>query len=416
MKYKLVFLISILLIGLFGSRVEAQNRRVYPFVELSDSAQVSILTSAPWPKEIYAVFGHSAMRVYDPVQNIDYVFNYGVFDFNSSNFIYRFMAGETDYMVAAIDYASYLEEYKSRSIDVFEQQINLTQEEKQTIWDYLLDNIRPENRVYRYNIFYNNCTTKLTDILEHTIDGNIIYPVDNTPQSFRNLVHECIVEQPWIQFGIDLVIGSKADKMITEKEKMFLPIYQMRTLDGATISLTDSVGQLQTKMLVIKKEQVLKNNRLDNEQAKSISFFYTPLFVTILICLSAILISLVGYKRRIAICSIYDFILFSITGTAGCVIFFMMFFSVHPCTGSNWNIVWLNPLQLLAALLFFVKPLRKYVYYYHFINFAVLILFLLVWYLIPQQLEVAFAPLIIAIALRSGAYVREYLKLKKSAV
>ena len=375
--------------------------------ELSDSAQVSILTSAPWPQQVYAVFGHSAMRVNDPVQNIDWVFNYGIFDFNKPNFLYRFMAGETDYMVAAIDYKNYVREYQTRGINVFEQVINLTHSEKNKIWLFLANNSLPENRVYRYNIFYNNCTTKLTDILEDNIDGRITYPIDNKKQTFRDLVHECVDQQPWLRFGIDLIIGSGADKTITEREKMFLPAYQMNTFDYTTIDRSgESIPLVLHKATIIaakNRDEIKQNNKI----------FFSPLFVGLLLFTIAIICSLLDYKNRHSIGKIFDTLLFLVAGIGGCIIFFMMFFSVHPCTSNNWNLVWLNPLEFIFAFLFFVKPLAKYVYYYHFINFVVLILFLLAWCLIPQNTELAFIPYILAIALRSAMFVYQQNKIKK---
>lgn len=374
------------------------------FQQLSDSSEISILTSAPWAEEPYAVFGHSAMRVKDQSNGIDYVFNYGVFDFQSSNFIYRFAAGETDYMVAVIDYQSYLIEYQLRGVNVYEQIINLTPDEKQKIWNFLLNNIQVENRIYRYNIFYNNCTTKLVSILETNMDNSINYDFDNNPKTFRNLIHECVYKQPWLMFGIDLVIGSQADKIITSKEKMFLPMYQKNALEHATIQ--QKVG---VKPLVISTDIVTSASDRSSD-TETHSYFTTPLVIGIILLMITIIISLYGRHKRKVICTLYDSLLFIVAGIGGCIIFFLMCFSEHPCTGYNWNIVWLNPLELIVAFLFFVKPLQKYIYYYHFINFVALIVFLLAWYLIPQQLEIAFIPFILSIAMRSGMNVWQYKK------
>lgn len=405
-------LILILIIIACSHTARSQIYRPVNVATLSDSAQISILTSAPWNKEVYAVFGHSAIRIKDVGQNqeyIDIVYNYGIFDFKKPNFAYRFMAGETDYLVAGIYYDYYITEYEERGENVYEQVLNLNKDEKQKIWAYLINNAQPQNRVYRYNIFFNNCTTKLIDILEQSIDSKIVFPTDTNPKTFRELVHEHVNKQPWTQFGIDLIIGSKADRKTTIREKMFLPVYAMNILDKSYIQLQDGTQ----KPLVLSNTIIVKENPENNISQNN--FFKSPLFAGIIILILASLASFYSYKQRRIIVTIFDFLLFLSAGIAGCIIFFMITISVHPCTSPNWNIVWLNPLLLVAAFLFFVKSHLKCIYYYHFINFAVLILFLLAWCLIPQQLEIAFIPFILAICLRSGMTVLRQKKLKQIA-
>ncbi len=403
---KIFILVSILIGFVFSTNANARDYLLPPV--LSDSARVSILTSAPWPEQIYAVFGHSAMRISDPKIGVDYVFNYGIFDFDSPNFIYRFTAGETDYIVDFVEYNYYIPQYQMRGVDVYEQVINLKNNEVQKIWSFLINNVKPENRVYRYNIFFNNCTTRLTDILENNIDGKIIYPSEsdskNTKYTFRSLVHEHVNKQPWLQFGIDLIIGNGADSTIAVKQRMFLPIYQKNTFDKSYILNKDG-----SKIpLVLEESTIHPIVEPDNEASST----PTPLAIGLIVLFIAVAISLYGRKKERFIGKAFDTLLFVLAGAGGVIIFFMMYFSVHPCTNPNWNLVWLNPAALIAGCLFFVKAVRKYVYYYHFINFALLLIFLLAWCLIPQQLEIAFIPFILSIALRSGMYVWHYRTIK----
>ncbi|MFR9166866.1 MAG: DUF4105 domain-containing protein [Dysgonomonas sp.] len=217
---RLYFVLLLLLVSIAGKSQ----------IVLSDSAKVSLLTSSSWDQEIYALFGHTAVRVNDPLNNIDYVFNYGVFDFNTPNFIFRFVKGETDYMLAATDFRYYLAEYRMREVEVTEQIFNLSQKEKQHIWDALCINAMPQNRVYRYNFFFDNCATRPRDLIENNIEGTVQYTLTNKNQTFRDLVHECVNKKPWVEFGIDLVIGSGADRLATDREKMFLPEYLKKCL------------------------------------------------------------------------------------------------------------------------------------------------------------------------------------------
>ncbi len=380
------------------------QRDYYSQIVLSDSAQISLLTNTPWDGVVYALFGHTAIRVNDPVRNIDTVFNYGIFNMSKDNFIFLFVKGETDYMVAAVEYRYYLEEYKERGVGVIEQVYNLTQKEKQDIFDALVINSLPENRVYRYNYFYDNCSTRPRDIIEKYVNGKIEYKPTDKQQTYRDLVHECVDIQPWTQFGIDLVIGADADKTITDRQKDFLPLYLMNANKGAIIKSdsTDRKLTLSTSY-ILQPIPLVKDNTISPLAVGII-------LLTLTICLSA----WTYWKKHYSLSKIFDTLLFLVAGIAGCIIFFLMFFSEHPCTNPNWNIIWLNPLQLITALIFFLKPLSKCLSYYHFINFVALLLFLLAWCLIPQQLEIAFIPYILSLCIRSGMNILQR-KIKKKA-
>lgn len=369
-------------------------------IHLSDSAKISLLTSSPWDKEVYAIFGHTAIRVQDPINQFDVVFNYGLFSFDSPNFMLRFIKGETDYMVGAENFDRYIDEYKSRGVGVTQQTLNITQKEKQNIFDALVINSLPKNRVYRYNYFYDNCSTRPRDIIENNIEGTIHYNPTNDKQTYRDLVHECVWSQPWVRFGIDLVIGADADKEITDRQKDFLPLYLMGAYTQATIKNVDGTN----RPLLSGQDDIFSSPKND-----TFILIDPPLAIGCLLLVFTVIISILSYKKNyILIGKIFDTLLFAIAGIAGSIIFFLMYFSVHPCTNPNWNIVWLNPLQILFAFFFLIKFFSKYVYYYHFINFAVLILLLLAWFLIPQYLELAFIPYILTLCVRSGTNVLQY--------
>ena len=136
----------------------------------NDSTRLSLLTCAPG-EEIYSLFGHTAIRYENPSQGIDIVFNYGLFSFNTPNFIFRFSLGETDYQLGATDYERFAAEYAFFGRSVWQQTLNLTDEEKTELIRLLQENYRPENRVYRYNFFYDNCATRPRDKIEESIAG-----------------------------------------------------------------------------------------------------------------------------------------------------------------------------------------------------------------------------------------------------
>ena len=374
---------------------------------MSDSAQISLLTNTPWDKEVYALFGHTAIRINDPANELDVVFNYGIFDFDSPNFMYRFVKGETDYMVAGYPFTQYLWGYKNRGIGITEQILNLTNNEKQKIFDALVTNALPENRVYRYNYFYDNCSTRPRDIILKNLEGQINHKnVDSKRfETYRYYVHRCVSSHPWVMFGIDLVIGADADKVITDSQKDFLPANLFHSFSKIEVKNKSADGYYD---LVYNEIEILKPQR---EEADSLPSIFTPLFVGCIVLLISIMISILQIKKEYKVLpKIFDFILFFVAGIAGCIIFFLMYFSLHPCTNPNWNLVWLNPVQIIASILFLIKSTSKYVYYYHFINFAVLIVFMLAWFLIPQYLEIAFIPYILALCIRSGVNFVKYRK------
>jgi len=370
-------------------------------VQLSDSAQVSLLTNTPWNGAVYALFGHTAIRINDPVKHIDEVFNYGLFDFNSPNFEYRFARGETDYSVGSVPFNRYLSEYQSKGIGITEQILNLSRNEKQNLLNALVTNCLAQNRVYRYNYFYDNCTTRARDIIEKNTNGTVIYLSDGNLYSYRDLVHQCVDSEPWVRFGIDLVIGADADKPIDERQEHFLPAYLMNAFSKANIQNNDGSSR---KLILFEKEILKPTDRFNARKPLD-----APLIIGFIILIISIIISYLSYgKKKRTAGKIYDFLLFLLAGIAGSIIFFLMVFSVHPCTNPNWNLVWLNPVQLIFAFLFLIKFFSKGVYYYHFINFALLIVFLLAWFLIPQYLELAFLPYILSLIVRSGTNVFEY--------
>ena len=187
-----------------------------------DSVRVSLLTCAPGT-EIYELFGHTAIRYENPAEGKDLVFNYGIFSFNTPNFVLRFVKGETDYRLGVVPYSYFEGEYAVRGSSVYQQTLNLTDEEKQKIWDLLEENYRPGNRIYRYNYFYDNCTTRARDKIEDCIDGKVVYPQAEEGVTFRDIVHRCTKGNEWDELGIDLCLGSEADVPIDGRKQMFAP-------------------------------------------------------------------------------------------------------------------------------------------------------------------------------------------------
>ncbi|MDD4515456.1 DUF4105 domain-containing protein [Massilibacteroides sp.] len=386
-KYVLFFL---LLAFIFPLHAEQMKR-------LNEEAEISVLISGPSHDAVFTLYGHAAMRINDPGNKLDVIFNYGIFDDSKSNFIYNFAKGETDYKLGVTDFLNYLIEYQMRGSSVTELVLNLTTEEKNRIWNALLINYQPENRGYRYNFFFDNCATRMAILVEQHIDGQVIYNSANQNEdTFRDLINYCTREHKWQTFGCDLALGSPTDRIATLHEKMFLPQYLEEAFITAKIRSTDGT----TKPLVKKTISLAKFDPEINNYPKE---WISPLLCSILLLLTISIITWLGWRKK-KYSKWLDFMLFTVAGIAGCILFFLSFISVHPAVFPNWSLLWLHPFHLVGALLIIVKRFTKAAYYYHFINFVALTLLLPGWFIIPQHLNIAFIPLILTLLIRS-AYV-----------
>ena len=366
-------------------------------IQLSDSAKISLMTASPWPGAIYSVYGHTVLTVTDDSTGVNAAFNYGYFDTSQPGFMYHFIRGETDYVLGVISFDDFLLENQMRGVEVITQELNLSKEQKQQLWKDLYINALPENQRYRYNFFFDNCATRPRDMVERVIKRPVIYPATNSNKTFRNLIHECVGEFSWMEFGIDLVIGSDADDFITDREKMFLPNYLMYAFTDAKIQINDTISP----SLVKSTEILLEASNQGDERREWI--LLKPFSIAFVLLILTIVLSFFQarfHHNKTAL--IYDTILFSVAGFAGLIIAFLVFFSEHPATSNNWNLIWLHPFHLIIAVLFWFNSFKKVVYWYHFINFAVLSLFLIGWYFIPQQLPLAIIPFAMSLWLRSG--------------
>ncbi|HBL33111.1 MAG TPA: hypothetical protein DDZ96_04735 [Porphyromonadaceae bacterium] len=370
-------------------------------VQLSDAAKISLLTTSPWSGAIYSVYGHTAMQVEDDSTGVDAVFNYGYFDQSQPHFMYHFVRGETDYVLGVVPFDQFLPEYKQKGVEVIKQELNLTPQEKQSLWEGLYINSLPENRGYRYNYFFDNCSTRPRDMIEKYLNGTVRYPAAAKEQTFRDLLHECLHYYPWMEFGVDLLIGSDADKVADVRQKMFLPKYLMEPLRQASVVRNDTLP------LPLVKNEITLLSAVNPTNADSGKNIFHPLGIAFVLLFLTIIISLVQWMpvKSAGLIKIYDTLLFGVFGIGGLIIFFLLFFSVHPATSPNWNFVWLNIFALIAAVLLWINSMRNVVYVYHFINFAVLTFFLILWWLIPQQLPVATIPFSMCLWMRSGANV-----------
>lgn len=361
----------------------------------SDSVRISLLTCSPGT-EIYALFGHTAIRYEDPSRNMDIVFNYGMFSFNTPNFIWRFVKGETDYQLGIAEFLYFEMEYAMRGSAVYQQVLNLLPEEKEKLGRILEENYRKENRVYRYNFFFDNCTTRARDRIEDCLAGKIRYREDNRELTFRDIVHQYTAGHEWAEFGIDLCLGGEADEVADYRHKMFAPFYLMEAVDSAKV-VTDSLPE---RVFVAATTTIVEASSDKQELA---NFWLTPLQAGWFLFLFTLSVSLYGVWKNRMFWGL-DLLLFGVAGLAGCVIAFLVFISVHPAVRPNYLLFFLNPLHLLYLPFMIYFTVKRKKDWYHWINFIVLTLFILLFSVIPQSFNPAVLPLALCLLIRSASH------------
>ena len=404
------FLLFLLLLFSFSS-VKSQNY---------DSFRVSLLTESPRPTAVWTIFGHTALRLYDPDRDIDAVLNWGTFDMEQPNFIWRFVEGKTDYFLGAAPFEYYIMHCNYNGVKSTEQVLNIPDSEKEALLEFLQTNLLPENINYRYNFIFDNCTTRPRDIIERFCGGTMIYPKQTQPVTLRQLIHQYTRYYPWLELGIDCVIGSGADSLVSFRYELFLPEKLMDALERSAVKLADGSEQ----PVVLSSSLLFQSP--DYQLPTVNHFIWNNTFVTgfVIFILYLFLVIAVYFKKQRPQLPL-DFLLFTtgvgvpkillilfrllpfallffVAGAGGCIVAMLNFFSLHPCVQSNWNILWLHPLHFIAFAGFFFRKSYQWIRWYHTVNFVLLSCFLLGWHWIPQELNKTFIPLILCLWVVSG--------------
>ena len=313
--------------------------------------QISVLTCSPGD-EVYALYGHTALRCRDVSTGRDEVFNYGLFDFNTPNFTWRFVIGETDYMVGHVYYRDFVPEYELRGSGIVEQVLNLTEEEAEALYGLLLENVKPENRVYRYRYIDNNCTTKARDKILEALSGSGAVVYKGSPAkltTYRDAMNIPIETSPWYVFGMNLLLGADVDEEPSREAMQFLPENFMNDLAGAYIVAPDGTERKlvsQTNILLKEKEKTAERNN------------FTPFNVSLLLLLGTFIIMLCELRKRKTYWGV-DLVLMSLQGLPGLLLLFMALFSQHPAVDCNWLVLLLNPLALVLMPMM-ISRIRKH--------------------------------------------------------
>jgi len=359
--------------------------------QVSESTEFSLLTVAHGT-DAYNIFGHTGLRISDRSRGLDEVYNYGTFDIDTDNFEIQFLRGRLKYRIAKQSYKSFLQVYYHEGRAVNEQRLNLDNASRQKLYSFIINNYKPENRYYLYDFFFDNCATRVRDIFETEFTNSQYVGLTDLNITYRQLLDEYLQGLDWTDFGIDLIIGSVADAQADHRGAMFLPTYLHDFADK--ITYTNEAGQ--TTQLVSSDEIVLP---LDISQHQSyvvspLIFFSFLAFLELLLFLFRKKIN--GESRMI---KFYDILCYIAMSIVSLVVMIMWFGTDHDACAQNYNLLWANPLFiLLTGALLLNNNNNKLL----FLCSTFLVITLLLWTIIPQQIHVAILPIIILIILKNA--------------
>ncbi len=300
---------------------------------LSEKATVSVFTCGKGG-ELYTVFGHTAIRIKDAVNNLDVVYNYGAFDFRTENFYLKFVKGDLQYFINASSYEDFVYEYQQENREVIEQFLDLPLLKKQELFDKLNASLYSEERNYTYKFIDRNCTTMVVDKINETVGSKLIKKVDDTTISYRKVLYPYFENHFWNKLGINIIFGAKTDK---KAENLFLPVELLHSLDQASNN---------GKPLVYLKQTIVKGI----EPTENFSFINSIYFVTVLLLLIAI-------TNNKSVFTIYLIFL----GVLGLFFSLVGFYSFHKELLWNYNVMLFNPLYLILPFLRNTKIIKNIV-------------------------------------------------------
>lgn len=376
------FLLFIILTGTCNLTLKAQD---------SSRLRISLLTCTPG-EELYSIFGHSAIRVIDSNSVADIVYNYGTFNFDDEGFYLKFIRGKLMYYISAAYFSDFKFEYQSSNRGITEQVLNLSGEEKINIRHALHENLKEENKYYKYDFFLDNCTTRLRDLIVNSKSPKpILPPVMPINTTFREAIHEYLNKggQPWSKLGIDILLGAPTDGIMTTAQQQFLPDNLMKSLDS-----TSNVS------IVMHRSNLYELSTETNKRS-----FFTPfIFFTLLLVLYG-MICIAGNKRFSTLISSLDGLLFFSTGLLGIILIFMWIGTDHSMTKNNYNLLWALPSHFIFS--FFINSRKNWIKKYFLFTAISLVLVMIAWLFLPQQMNNALIPFVLLLMYRS---VSQYLK------
>ena len=362
------------------------------FVPLSETSEISILTIGPGA-ELYDKFGHSAFRIEDPETGQDVVFNYGVYDFETPNFYTKFAQGKLLYQLGVSYYQPFYDSYVAQNRWVKQQTLNLTLSEKRAVSDFLWNNARPENKKYKYDFFFDNCATKIRDVIQEILGSKLEFKENHIKEelTFRQLIQQNLQANSWGSLGIDIALGAVIDRKAKPIEYQFLPEY---VYEGAANAVINRNGA--SESLVKQTTVLFENTPTPTEN----TFLTSPLFILGILGLLIVFITYQDYKRNVR--SRYlDTFLFFFTGLIGIFLLLLWFATDHTATANNYNLLWAFPISIFLIAAIAKKHISPKLKRYIFLLLLLLILLTIHWLTGVQVFAIGLLPLLVAL---SGRY------------
>jgi len=350
---------------------------------------VYLLTCGPG-NETSSRWGHSALRIVDHTAGTDRVYNWGVFDFSTPAFAWKFARGRLEYMLGVSTYERFIQEYFMEGRWVQSQKINLEPHEIVKMLQLIEENLKPENVRYRYDFFYDDCSTRIRDLLENSIGSGMVYPPDikeNMP-SFRFMVGKYLPMAPWLKLGIDLLMGLPGNKKASARDRMFLPVDMQE-------GLSDIVINRSGKMIPLLRNPDTVLERTDTGEKPK--FFTSPIVVFSLLLIIIIIASALLRNRKLN--RVFDIVLFLIFSVLALLMIFFNFFTDRLQMKMNPNIIWLSPFIILCLISLL---LSKNWYIWFRIVFVLNIIWFIILLIFPESSNNAFMPLLLILVVRSS--------------
>ncbi|WP_428231284.1 DUF4105 domain-containing protein [Flavobacterium sp.] len=312
---------------------------------LSKDAKISVITCG-LGNESYSFFGHTAVRVTDQINNIDVVYNYGNFDFRTPNFVAKFAKGDLQYFASVRSFPEFIDDYTNEQRSVFEQELIIPQEAKQKLFDNLNTTLASEDRYYTYKFIDKNCTSMVVDIINKSLNGNVITKKGDTDKTYRSILFPYFDGHFYEQLGTSIIFGTKVDQLGT---KIFLPFELKNTLEKTTY---------QNHLLVSKTKTLLN---FEKETPRSWwNNVYTYLFILAFVVL-------IHNK-------IVDKIYLLILSFIGIFFVAVGFYSFHQELAMNYNVLLFSPLLLILILLSVIKN-KRWTYRFSVLHLMFLIVY-----------------------------------------
>lgn len=367
---KIFRLLSIFLIVTWSSQAQSTPVVIDSIAtQNTDSAQLRIsLLTCGTGDDLYAIFGHTAIRVQDLKIGSDMVYNYGTFQFDE-DFYSNFIMGKLRYWLDTEQFDRFVAHYETVGRSVKEQKLQLTHDQAQSVYDFLKKNAREENKFYDYDFIYDNCATRVRDVFNFTFPGNFSYGniLKNQKVTFRQLLNQYMLQDHWLRFGVNLVLGSTVDSNMSDEQSMFIPDMLYAGAKGAVLDGVEFVAS----------EQVHVDSPKQEERTFNAPFWI--FFALFILTLAVFYVPALDRFRPI-----WTGLFMSLTGLLGFVLLFLWFGTAHRAMGQNWNILWALPTNLIV--LFFLRRQQEWMKLYALAAISCMIVALVIHVLGMQHL------------------------------